>query len=360
MMPRFSLLILLMLTAILLNAQQAKFVKFREEVYDFGSVKEDGGPVMHEFLFTNTANRPVKILTVQASCGCTTPSWTTEPVPAGKTGFIQASYDPKGRPGYFNKTLTVTTDFEATPVVLQIKGTVSTDGVGSDADFQIISGSWKFKSAAFNLGKVHLNEEATVRDFPFYNAGTQAVSVTNIVSPDYITVDVLPKTIGPKEKGHIKVIYNGKKKNKYGFQNDNIEVHTDDMVNPLKSFTVYATLEDYFGELKPEDMAKAPRLMLGASSMDFGRVGKNATINRELNFTNTGKNTLTINSVQANCSCVNAVADKKSLKPGESGVIKISFNSQDRKATQQKAITIYSNDPQNPVQRFTFTAYVED
>ena len=32
----------------------------------------------------------------------------------------------------------------------------------------------------------------------------------------------------------------------------------------------------------------------------------------------------------------------------------------DRKGTQQKAVTVYSNDPQNPVQRVTFTAYVED
>src|SRR5687768_13639384 len=86
-------------------AQQPKALQFKEEAHDFGTIAEEGGPVMHEFNFTNNTNRPVKILTVQASCGCTTPAWTKEVVQPGKTGFIQASYNPKGRPGFFNKSL---------------------------------------------------------------------------------------------------------------------------------------------------------------------------------------------------------------------------------------------------------------
>src|SRR5690242_6831547 len=86
-------------------AQQGKPIEFREEIFDFGTIAEEGGPVQHEFVFTNNSGRPVKILGVQASCGCTTPAWSQEPVAAGKTGFVQASYNPKGRPGYFNKTL---------------------------------------------------------------------------------------------------------------------------------------------------------------------------------------------------------------------------------------------------------------
>src|SRR3954462_8253240 len=86
-------------------SQQAKQLQFKEEIFDFGKVVEDKGPVTHEFVFTNNSSRPVKVLTVQASCGCTTPGWSKEAVEPGKTGFIQASYNPKGRPGFFNKSL---------------------------------------------------------------------------------------------------------------------------------------------------------------------------------------------------------------------------------------------------------------
>jgi hypothetical protein len=82
--------------------------------------------------------------------------------------------------------------------------------------------------------------------------------------------------------------------------------------------------------------------------------------NREVAFFNGGKKELTIRALQGNCSCITVSAAKSSVKPGESSKISISFNPKDRKGTQTKAITIYSNDPQNPVQRITFSAYVED
>lgn len=359
LMRRLPFLILVLIS-LSLAAQQAKYIQFREEAHDFGSIRENGGPVMHEFLFTNITNRPVAIVNVQASCGCTTPDWTKDPVAPGKTGFIQASYDPKGRPGFFNKSLTVTTDYDANPILLQIKGIVSTDGVGSDSDFKVVKGNWKFRSASLNMGKVHRNTEPAVRDFPFMNAGSDTVEVMGIIAPPYLTVEVSPTVIAPKERGNMKLIYDGKKKDQYGFHNDNVEIHTDDAAEPVKAFTVYATVEDFFGEVTPEEMAKAPRLTLPSSTMDFGRVAKNSKATREIYVTNTGRSELKLNSVQPNCSCVTVSADKQTLKPGDRAQIRITFFSEGRKSTQQKAITFYTNDPQKPVQRFTFTAYVEE
>src|SRR6185295_15540819 len=105
-------------------AQQAEPILFNEKSYDFGEITEDAGNVVHDFMFTNNTGRVIKILSVQASCGCTTPGWTKEPVSPGGTAFVKASFDPKGRPGYFNKSLTVTTDFDGNSISLQIKGQV--------------------------------------------------------------------------------------------------------------------------------------------------------------------------------------------------------------------------------------------
>jgi hypothetical protein len=345
-----------------LFAQVAKPLQFREESFDFGAVKENGGPVIHEFLFTNNSGRPIKILTVQASCGCTTPDWTKEQIAPGKSGFIQASYNPKGRPGYFNKSLTIATDFDSNPIVLQIKGQVTTEGneVSSPTEFQSANGSWKLKSGSFNLGKVYLKDEFTVRDFQVFNGGAKAVTYSgNFVGPSYIKVDIQPKTLAPGQKGNIKISYNGKKNGRYGFQSDNIEIQTDDELNPTKSFSVYATLEDNFKDLKPEELAKAPQLHLDATTLDFGKIRPNATTVREVQVSNTGKRELQIRSVQGNCTCITASTNKTSLKPGETASIKIEFNPMDRLGTQQKAVTVYSNDPHGPVQRLTFTAYVE-
>ncbi|MBT1703283.1 DUF1573 domain-containing protein [Chryseosolibacter indicus] len=343
------------------QGQQTKVLQFREEIHDFGSVAEDKGPVTYEFVFTNTGSRPVKILNVQASCGCTTPGWSKEPIAPGKNGFIQASYNPKGRPGYFNKSLTVTTDLEASPLILQIKGNVTSEGMHDEkSEFTFSNGSLKLKVSAFNMGKVFLRDEFAMKEFPFINGGDKPLVFTGKgVSPAHIKLEIQPTTVAPGARGVLKVSYNGKIKNQYGFQSDNVELHTNDDINPVKPFSVYATIEDYFPQLSAEDMQKAPQMKLAYTSLEFGRVGEGGSIDREIAFTNTGRKQLDIKAVQGNCTCVTASAAKTSLKPGESSVIKVSFNSQDRKGTQQKAVTIYTNDPRNPVQRFTFTAYVD-
>jgi hypothetical protein len=357
---RLKLLFLCFVYSVCVDAQVSKPLQFREEIFDFGSIKEHGGPATHEFTFVNNGTRPIKILKVQASCGCTTPNWSKEPVAPGKSGFVQASFDPVGRPGYFNKSLTVTTDFDSNPVILQIKGQVAVEGEVDKNQFQTSNGSWKLKTGSFNLGKVFVKDEFTTRDFQVVNGGTKPVTFSGkFVGPAYIKVDVQPKTLAPGEKGNIKVSYNGKMKGVYGFQSDNIEVFTDDESVPAKSFSVYATLEDEFPQLTAEDLAKAPQLRVQYSTLDFGRLRPNTASVREIQFYNTGKKDLDIKSLQGNCTCVTASAGKTKIKPGESSSIKISLNPQDRKGALQKSVTIYSNDPQNPVQRITFSGYVD-
>lgn len=341
-------------------AQQADQLDFREETYDFGVVYENKGPATHEFVFTNNSPGPVTILKVQASCGCTTPGWSQEAIPPGKEGFIQASYDPKGRPGFFSKSLTVTTDLEADPIILHIKGTVTNDAKPAPSDYPVAKGNLKMKVGSFNMGRVFLKDEYVVREFPVINAAAAPLNFTGkFVHPRYIAVDVQPRTLAPGEKGVIRISYNGALKNRYGFQSDNVEIETDDPISPVKSFPVYATLEDYFPEMTAAELASAPQLTFDSYSLDFGSIAGSTTTEREVLFTNTGKQELVLKSIQPNCSCITASADKTSLKPGESSIVKIHFNPQERSGTQNKAISFYSNDPKNPVQRVTFTAYVQ-
>jgi len=341
-------------------AQQVKQLAFREETHDFGTIDEQKGPVAHEFVFTNNSPRPVKILKVQASCGCTTPGWSKDVIPPGKEGFIQASYDPKGRPGFFNKSLTVTTDLDANPIILQIKGQVSNDEMPVPSDFPVSNGSLKIKISSFNMGRVYLKDEYVVREFPVLNAGDGTLNFSGkFVHPGHIRVDVQPRSLAPGEKAVIKVSYNGALKNQYGFQADNVEIETDDKDNPVKSFSVYATLEDFFPKMTSAALAAAPQLTIDANLLDFGNILGSAASEREVVLTNTGKKALLLKSIQPNCTCVTASASKTSLKPGESTTLTVSFNPSGRRGTQNKAITLYSNDPRNPVQRLTFTAYVQ-
>ena len=94
---------------------------FDNEAHDFGTIPE-GPAAEHEFKFVNKGKEPIILQQVSASCGCTTPSYSKEPVLPGKTGTVKASYATQGRPDGFTKSITVISN--AGTKVLTIKGTV--------------------------------------------------------------------------------------------------------------------------------------------------------------------------------------------------------------------------------------------
>ena len=98
-------------------------ISFEETTFDFGTKKKPG-KATHKFKFKNTGDKPLTIANVQASCGCTTPGWTKEPVAPGGTGEISAEVDlEKAGSGRVTKSLTVTGNF-AESVKLQMVGEV--------------------------------------------------------------------------------------------------------------------------------------------------------------------------------------------------------------------------------------------
>lgn len=113
------------------NPNAADF-KFEREVHDFGNIKE-GVQAEYVFKFTNVGKEPLVITNVQASCGCTTPKWTKEPVKPGESGSVTAIYNSKGRPGNFNKAVTITSNAKTAQKVLFIKGNVEPEGSAESA-----------------------------------------------------------------------------------------------------------------------------------------------------------------------------------------------------------------------------------
>lgn len=356
---RFTFLFALLIGSFVCQAQLVEPILFNEKIHDFGAVPEQAGTADFEFSFTNKTTRPLKILSVNASCGCTTPDWSKEAILPGATGFIKASFDPKGRPGYFNKTLSVTTDWDKTPVILQIKGTVVSGDGGKYTAFPNVSGALSLRSVSCNMGKLFINRENEPALFPVKNTSKDTIRFAGVECPKYLKVQV-PKQLAPGQTFDIKVQLDTKQKGQYGFLSENFILKTDDPVQPEKSVSVYATVEEYFPKLSTQELATAPVLSLSANAINFGRVRAGIQLDREVKIKNTGKKDLTIRFIQTNCTCLTAKLDKTVLKPGEEIALKTSLNTTGRSGPQNKSISIYSTDPQNPVQRVTLTTAVLD
>ncbi|MCH5220121.1 MAG: DUF1573 domain-containing protein [Muribaculaceae bacterium] len=106
-------------------AAEGAAISFKQKEYNFGMVDEKGGGVSHEFEFTNTGDAPLVIISATASCGCTRPTYPTEPIAPGKTGVIKVTYLPEGRPGEFVRMVKVRTNADnAKKINLKITGSV--------------------------------------------------------------------------------------------------------------------------------------------------------------------------------------------------------------------------------------------
>ncbi|MBC7553409.1 MAG: DUF1573 domain-containing protein [Taibaiella sp.] len=90
--------------------------------HDFGTVQE-GPDAVCKFTFVNKGKEPLIIQKAQASCGCTVPTYSKEPIAPGGTGAIDVAFHTAGKPaGGFNKSITITSN--AGVRVLNIKGSV--------------------------------------------------------------------------------------------------------------------------------------------------------------------------------------------------------------------------------------------
>ena len=120
----------LLLSVVALNAQEVQkqtkgaAISAPEEQFDFGTIKEADGPVTHAFTLKNVGNAPLVITRASASCGCTKPKFSTEPIAPGKSSKIEVTYNPAGRPGQFVKTVAVYSNGKEGAFILRIKGVV--------------------------------------------------------------------------------------------------------------------------------------------------------------------------------------------------------------------------------------------
>jgi hypothetical protein len=130
MKKTFLLAALCWFTGMAAQAQQADTtIVFDVTVHNFGDITQNAGPQTYAFAFTNVGTEPVTIQNVAASCGCTTPGWTKEPVAPGQKGEVKATYNPSSV-SPFDKTLTVSTSGTPAQIVLHIKGRVVTPAEG--------------------------------------------------------------------------------------------------------------------------------------------------------------------------------------------------------------------------------------
>lgn len=346
----FLLSVVIISSSIFCNAQQKRATaSFTDESHDFAKINEADGDATFQFTFTNTGGEPLILKNVTASCGCTTPSYSREPVLPGAKGFITVTYHPQNRPGHFSKTITVTSNGDPETQQLNISGEVIPKKPTLADIYPQVMDSLRMKSMQIAFGNISPSKLA-VQSFEVYNSSSKPMKVAFTNVPKFLTVKITPETIISNGKATIEATYDASVKADWGFVVDNIFLLINDKNSPNNKnrISISANITEDFSSLTDEQKANAPKIVFDDVNFAFDTVKQGDKVEHVYNFKNTGKADLVVHKVSPSCGCTIANLKAKVIKPGESGSITATFDSHGKNGSQNKTITVISNDPLNP------------
>lgn len=341
----FLLVSMVLGSTIMLSAQNSSpIMKFDSKQHDFGTFKEEKGKVAYSFEFVNSGAQPIIIRQVRTSCGCTSPEWTKQPVAPGKKGHIKVTFDPKNRPGPFNKSITITANTQPSLTILRIKGNViEREKTVADLYPTRYQGfRMKFNHIAFTKTK---NTEVKNQELEVYNDSETPIEIGFRRMPSHLQIRMVPEKLQPKQKGKIIATYDGTKKNDWGYIYDYLDLLVNGDYKPGQRLVVSANITEDFSRLSEKDRENAPKIQFNEKVFDFGQLTQGEKSEHVFKMKNSGKSDLIIRKTHASCGCTAITSGASIIKPGQETEIKVVFNSRGKRGRQNKYITVITNDP---------------
>lgn len=87
-----------------------------------------------------------------------------------------------------------------------------------------------------------------------------------------------------------------------------------------------------------------PRLALDPESWDFGRTLKNRVLEKQFTLKNVGDTDLVIDKISTTCGCAAALLSERTLRPGQSATLKVTFETRDFEGRVERKVLLRSSD----------------
>ena len=330
--------------------QAAADGKWTATAHDFGAFDEEMGTVYCTFSLVNTGSEPISILSARANCGCTRPEYSTDPVAPGDTLKVRVGFDPKGRPGKFQKFITVDCSESPTRTRLSISGTVIGSGNTLRSRYPVEAGKARLRSATIPYGKV-LKGKSSGQYLEAYNASADTIVPTVGYSPRYINALVQPARVAPGENFIVSTIFHPDASDLYGIATDSIIFYPDgpEASQPVKIETVAIISED-FSALTPEQMSRAPLIETSTTAIDLERLSRSdRPLTRTFTIENRGQSPLLIRRISCPDKAIGLKIDKTKIGPGKKTKVTVKIDPALVTSAEllNARINIISNDPEH-------------
>jgi hypothetical protein len=337
-------LLLTAVSLIIAYSSIAQSIHFFKSTHDFGSFNESEGIKEYKFTYTNKGKAPLIVQNVKASCGCTTPEWTKAPILPGKSGYVKVSFDPKNRPGNFNKSITITANGNPSTTILHIKGTVTERAKTLDDKYSSKMGNLMLKTKHLAMTKIY-NTSKKTEQLEMFNPTNKPIKVAFDKVPSHILFSEKNLVIEPQSPKSINVTYDASKKGEWGFVTDRVFLIVDGKRDSKNKLSISAEIVEDFSKLSQQEKLNAPKIDFTSTLFNFGDLTEGESKAYTFEIKNNGKSNLLIRDIKTSCGCTVTDLNSNTIKPGQTTDLNVTFNSKGKSGRQMKTITVISNDP---------------
>ncbi|MCR5395259.1 MAG: DUF1573 domain-containing protein [Bacteroidales bacterium] len=324
-------------------------IRFQKTTHDFGTISENGGDVSVDFEFSNAGDGPLLILRAASSCGCTVPEYPHQPLRAGEGGKVTVTYHPKGRPGPFQKTVTIY-DNTQQRTQITIMGNVVSNTTPEDSYANEMGAGLRSKTRSMNFFDVYPTRNNRTRTLQFYNESEEPIQLSFRGVSKNIYLESQPDIILPKQEGKVLITFLTDKAKDWGLHEETFEVFIKGKESRMKNnvITVTADIWEDFSTLSRKERDRAGEIEVDRTQLSFGR-GSKVNQTQIITIRNTGKSKLTIRKISNDMPKVfRTQLSSEVIKPGQSAELVITYVPSANKIGElTHHLMIISNDPTN-------------
>lgn len=324
-------------------------IKWIEKDYEFGLMREVDGPKSASSRFVNISQDTIFIMEVKPSCGCTTASFTEDPIAPGDTAAISYTYNPKLRPGKFKKSVKVRLSDNSREQIVITGNVLGTPE--SLATLYPVDGNWlRLSDSKLNLGNVTFGRTAT-RFLNAYSTALDSISPSGSSSNPGLTFTPSSKRAGTGEVITFSVTLDAGKAGVYGPASFDAFISPDPSADNAIPVTITANILPNAGNLSLKQGAKHPICEPTRKNIDLGNMSSNAPqLATELTVKNPGDAPLDIFRVYSSSDAITVTSAPAIIKKGKKSSILISINpTLLNVGPQQQKLTLLTSDPTHTI-----------
>lgn len=334
-------------------------LRFDEAAWDFGSIRETDGPVSHTFTGRNVGDKPLVILDVVTSCGCTVPAFSRQPILPGQQTSVTVTYDPANRPGIFNKELWVYSSERKRIATLRVRGNVAPREKTLEELYPVEAGQG-LRLASTLCAFTYLYPGRRVQSsFGCVNASSHKLrlALRPEVESGLLQVDY-PRELDPGERAQINVAYLiPADRPRYGTLRDALCIEVDGHRSDIRLVTHGIGVD-----LPPKADSPAPKAEVSENFIKFGPIRRAGGVQRRtFVVSNAGQADLIVRAVECGDGITLSLAVGQRIAPGHAVRVEVAADpAKHPYGVWSDHLTLVTNDPARPMRRMRVTAIVEE